>query len=33
MDEALEWAKRIPNPDGDDGIVELRPVFEDEDFA
>jgi hypothetical protein len=33
MDEALEWTKRIPNPDGDDGIVEVRPVFEAEDFA
>jgi hypothetical protein len=33
MDEALEWAKRIPNPDGDDGIVELRQIGEAEDFA
>jgi hypothetical protein len=33
MDEALEWAKRIPNTDGDDGVIELRPVFEEEDFA
>lgn len=30
--EAIEWAKRIPNPTGDDGEVELRPFFEMEDF-
>jgi hypothetical protein len=33
MDEALEWAKRIPNPDGDDGIVELRQIGEAEDYS
>ena len=33
FDEALEWAQRIPNPDGDDGIVELRPLYEAEDFG
>ena len=33
MDEAIEWAKRIPNTDGDDGVVEIRPVFEAEDFG
>ena len=33
MDEAIEWAKRIPNPTGEEGIVELRPVFEAEDFG
>ena len=34
MDEALEWVKRIPNPDeGTEGIVEIRPVFEVEDFG
>jgi hypothetical protein len=32
-DEAIEWAKRIPNPDGDEGEVEIRQVFETEDFA
>jgi hypothetical protein len=30
MDEALEWIKRSPFQDGE---VELRPVFETEDFA
>src|SRR5918912_4064883 len=33
MDEAIEWAKRIPNPTGEDGVVEIRPVFEAEDFG
>lgn len=33
MDEAIEWARRIPNPDGRDGEVELRPVFEPDDFG
>jgi hypothetical protein len=33
FDEAIEWAKRIPNPTGEDGIVELRPVFEPDDFG
>ena len=30
--EAIEWAKRIPNPTGDEGEVEIRPFFEMEDF-
>ena len=34
MDEAIEWAKRIPNPDGKGGgNVEIRPIFETEDFG
>ena len=33
MEEAVEWAKRIPNPDNQDSDVELRPVFEAEDFG
>src|SRR5687768_10319346 len=33
LDEAIEWAKRIPNPDGMDSVVEIRPVFETDDFA
>ncbi|MEZ5063045.1 MAG: YciI family protein [Solirubrobacterales bacterium] len=34
MDEALAWAKRIPNPGpGPAGTVELRPVLEAEDFG
>lgn len=33
MDEAIEWAKRIPNPTGEHGLVEVRPVFEADDFG
>jgi hypothetical protein len=34
MDEAIEWVKRIPNPDpGTEGVVEIRPIFESEEFA
>jgi hypothetical protein len=33
MDEAIEWAKRIPNPTGEEGEVELRPVMEADDFG
>ena len=33
MDEAVAWARRIPNSDGAHGEVELRPVFEMEDFG
>jgi hypothetical protein len=34
MDEAIEWVKRIPNPDpGTEAVVEIRPVFETEDFG
>jgi hypothetical protein len=33
MDEAVSWGKRIPNPDGVHGEVELRPVFEPDDFG
>jgi len=33
MEEAIEWAKRIPNPDDQDGEVEIRQVFEVSDFG
>ena len=32
-EEAIEWAKRIPNPDGVDAEVEIRRVFETADFG
>ena len=32
-EEAIEWVKRIPNPDGDESEVEIRQVFEAEDFG
>lgn len=33
MDEAIEWLKRCPNPMGTVSDVEIRPVFEAEDFG
>jgi hypothetical protein len=35
MDEALSWVKRIPSPDDTtgDGTVEIRQIFETEDFG
>ena len=34
IDEAVEWVRRIPNPDGtQEGVIEIRPVFEPEDFG
>jgi hypothetical protein len=33
MDDALEWARRCPNPYGEDGEIEIRPLFEMEDFG
>jgi hypothetical protein len=27
-EEALEWAKRVPNPMNEDGAIELRRVFD-----
>ena len=33
MDEAIEWAKRCPNPTGEESVLEIRPVFEEEDFG
>src|SRR5687767_14839883 len=31
-EEAIEWVKRCPNPTGDEGEIEIRQVFEAEDF-
>lgn len=33
MEEAVEWAKRCPTPDGGDSEIEIRRVFEAEDFG
>ena len=30
--EAIEWAKRCPNPTGDESELEIRQIFEIEDF-
>ena len=31
--EALEWAKRCPNPTGEESVLELRPFFETDEFG
>jgi hypothetical protein len=34
LDEAVEWARRCPDPmPGEDSELEIRPVFEAEDFG
>ena len=33
MDEAVEWLKKCTNPHNEESEVELRPVFEAEDFG
>ena len=34
MEEAVEWVKRTPNPmPGKEGVIEIRQVFEAEDFG
>ncbi len=34
MDEALEWVKRCPDPmPGEESEIEIRPIFEAEDFG
>ena len=31
--EAIEWTKRFPNPGNEDGEIEVRQIFELEDFG
>lgn len=33
LDEAIEWARRCPNPTGEESELEIRPVYELEDFG
>ena len=33
LDEAIEWVKRCPNPHNGESTIEIRPVFEAEDFG
>ena len=34
MDEAVEWARRCPDPmPGEEGTLEIRPLFEIDDFG
>jgi hypothetical protein len=33
LEEAIEWVKRCPNPTGEEAEIEIRQVFEAEDFG
>jgi hypothetical protein len=34
MEEALEWVRRCPDPmPGEEAVIEIRPVFEADDFG
>lgn len=33
LDEAVEWAKRCPCPEGQDNEIEVRRIFSPEDFG
>jgi hypothetical protein len=33
LQEAIDWVKRCPNPTGAEGEIEIRPIFEAEDFG
>jgi hypothetical protein len=33
MEEAVEWVKRCPNPTNAEGEIEIRQVFEPDDFG
>jgi len=33
MDEAVEWVRRCPNPMRGDSEIEIRPLFEIDDFG
>jgi hypothetical protein len=35
LEDAIDWAKRIPVPENpkEEGVIEIRPIFEAEDFG
>jgi hypothetical protein len=33
LDEAIEWVKRFPNPTGEQGEIEIRQIFDADDFG
>ena len=33
LEEAIAWAKRCPNPMGEDGELEIRQIFDMDDFG
>jgi hypothetical protein len=33
LQEAIEWVKKCPNPTGEESEIEIRPIFEADDFG
>ncbi len=33
LEEAIEWVRRCPNPMEGESVIEIRPIFEMEDFG
>lgn len=33
LQEAIDWVKRCPNPHAEDSVIEIRPLFEADDFG
>ena len=33
LEDAIEWVKRCPNPTGEESEVDIRPIFEADDFG
>ena len=33
LEEAIDWVKRCPNPHDEETEIEIRPVFEADDFG
>jgi hypothetical protein len=33
LEEAIEWIKRSPNPFTEESEIEIRPIYEEEDFG
>lgn len=33
LQEAIDWAQRCPNPTGEQSVLEIRPIYELEDFG
>ena len=33
LQEAIDWVKRCPNPTGEESVIEIRQIFDPEDFG
>jgi hypothetical protein len=33
LQEAIDWAKRCPNPTGAEGMIEIRPIYEADELG